>query len=200
MAREKQDDKQIDQSLAKQTPLDRLANPPENAADQRFATALTTVSDVFGVSYDTVRKDWRAQGMPVMPDGRYDLAHIGVWYGISRGAHDRAADATNPATEAALIKRHVDIKLKEEELKRRIRENELREGGFVRKSEAERLFATFFGRLRDDLARVPGEMASSYPKSVRRDLVDQLKSRLNLVLTTLHRQRRKIEELAEADI
>ena len=65
----------------------------------------------------------------------------------------------------------------------------------MQRASVDRLFANLFSFVRDELTRIPMELKASFPKNVRNDLVEQLRVRLNLVLTTIKRQSSKIEEL-----
>lgn len=82
------------------------------STDTNIVTTLEQVAKVFEVSTRTVQF-WKRDGMPVMPDGRYNLDDIRKWR-IARGDHKCSPEAlTKDALSAELQK----IKIKREEMR-----------------------------------------------------------------------------------
>ena len=166
----------------------------------RYVKTLRAVSEEFGVSYTAVQGDWRQAGMPVEDDGTYDLVEIAAWCGMRRanrsGVQTRGDSNGNVMDAPALRRKVADAKYKELEVEKLQRSNDLSAGDYLKRTDVERLVASNCTFVRDELTRIPMEFKASFPKSVRTDLVKQLKVRLDLVLTTLSRSGRKIEEMA----
>jgi len=171
----------------KKTPVRKPVDKP------RYVTSLAAIGREFDFAPETISRRWKDGGMPIEPDGRYDLVSIGVWVGARRGGKGESEE--NPLTGPSLRKKEVDVEIKEEELINRRRRNALAAGDYVQRASVDRLFANLFSFVRDELTRIPMELKASFPKNVRNDLVEQLRVRLNLVLTTIKRQSSKIEEL-----
>lgn len=177
----------------------------KTAAKEPATNIVTTLKDVskhFGVSWETVRKNWKFGGMPVEADGTYDLVKIKKWRDLKNAnqtrmnGNDKEAESSdglenNPAYQ----RKKVELKVKQEELIKRKRENEVAAGDYVPRHDVQMFFSALLARLRDDMARIPSEMASSFPSKVRSELEDQLKARLELCLETIYRQRNKIGDI-----
>lgn len=164
-------------------------------AKTKTVTTLKKIAEHFKVSYSTVRAEWRTSGMPIEEDGTYDLDKIRIWHEARPGVSRKNGDTV---TNANIEKAKWDALIKQEEFIRKKRSNEIDAGDYVPRFLVEQFFARIFIRFRDDLERVPLEMASSFPKSVRKDLVEQLKDRFASLLETIYRQRDRIEEMEAA--
>ncbi len=176
--------------------------PAAKEPEPDIVPTLTAVAKHFGVSRDTVRRAWRARGMPVEADGTFSLVNIAKWRELNNATQTRMNGDDKPSEASgglednpAYQRKKVELKVKQEELIKRKRENEIAAGDFVPRHDVQMFFSALLARLRDDMARIPSEMASSFPSKVRSELEDQLKARLELCLETIYRQRNKIGDI-----
>lgn len=67
----------------------------------------------------------------------------------------------------------------------------------VHLDDVEQFLALFFGEARRVLMRIPQEMKNGYPEAIRRDLEDDLQSRLAMALRTISGYARRVTDLRE---
>lgn len=155
-----------------------------------FAGVVATLGQVaeeFGVSIDTVKKEWRRSGMPGKP-GHFDLAEIAAWKGL------RSRDPGQPSAAAAdreLQRRKLDaeIRNREADAERRERENRLALGDLLPRDVAERSMAQAVIAARNATEAIPREMMPRFPADIAHDLAEELARRLALALTSLSKWR-----------
>jgi hypothetical protein len=156
---------------------------------------LGEVAAAFGVSRDTVRKDWRASGMPGK-SGRYDLAEIAEWKSARDRDPARAAEGL-PAGEDLRRKRAAEARIREGQAARIERQNRIAEEQICYRADVERFLSQLFELIRELHARLPAEMRPQLPKQHRTQISHDIVARLENIQRTLHAWVRRLDEIAE---
>ena len=110
-----------------------------------FVKTMREVSRAFGVAYGTVIR-WNKKGMPVEPDGTYDLLKIGKWSGRITQRKDETYEAevlaltANTTMTAKQIADRLNIKKERVDWIRRIHVKDKQLGEFVTEKKADGRF------------------------------------------------------------
>ena len=198
--------------------------------EKKRAKTLKEVADHMGVSYDTVRKEWRQAGMPG-EHGNWPLDKIVAW-ARSRirdpVAIDRADQLTgnepttstetsvpdastpdevdqfdpkNPEDVAAALARRrlAEARIKEADAAKRERENRLAEANIVHRADVELFCSSFFSHIRDQIEVIPDQLGPTLPKAHRRQIMEEVRARLELFLRNAHGWLEQVDEIGVED-
>ena len=137
---------------------------------------LTDLAAFFGVSRDTIRKDWRSQGV-VPQTGPFNLSQI-VQAKLNRLARNEATGRTGAAREnydqLAVEKLQQEVAKLKEDVRSKQRENEAGEGTLVRLQEVELAWVNWAMTVRSHLSNLPttcSNLAPAEKKAFMKDLV-----------------------------
>ena len=150
------------------------------------------VADAFGVHRDTVRKFWRAAGMPGT-SGKWDLAEIAEW----RRSRDTPAVQAVSTSEFLEKRRAAQARIAEGKARQIERENRLAEEEICYRGDVERFLSQLFEFLRELHSRLPAEMRPQIPAEFADELCADLEARHSQIQRTLHGWVRRIDEIAE---
>jgi hypothetical protein len=152
--------------------LERLLREARTAgiAGRWIVARLQDVADFFGVQRDTVRKDWRDDGMPG-EEGRYKLDEIARW------KFDRLKAALQNAAPTDLEEKKLH-----EEWRYKWLKNELTERNLVPRDAVVQEAAMVMQRIADRLQALPDELESELPGDVRVEVKRRMQERVTLVL------------------
>lgn len=147
---------------------------------------LAEVARHFGVSYDTVRKEWRKQGMPGKP-GRYDLVAIEQWKRLRLReplAVDEAEAAGEVETELKLLrrKRAAEARIKEAEARKREFDERVRAGEVLDKATVSQIYAQLIITAKQRFGQIPESCMPLWPKSHRVEWAEELRRMIDNVL------------------
>lgn len=134
---------------------------------------LASVQRFFGISSAT-SKEWRRQGMPVDGRGRYNLRDIFHWW-LESGKADRWAAKRSKNVSLDDEKLAIDIEIKRLKLQREA-------GELVERLAAYACLEQMFHRVRTRLEAIPEEIGSSFPPETRATVIDDVKSKIRLIL------------------
>lgn len=147
--------------------------------------SLREVAEFFGVSYTTVRKDWRANGTvpEEKPKDGYDLRQITKNH-VEQQV--KVAQRTgSPNNELRDRKTGHQASKAAEEVRKIRRENDLAEGLLLSRDEVERYLVQWAIRFRTPLMRLPDKVASRVPGSmkaaVKAEVADDVRAALKMV-------------------
>ncbi|MHB8953342.1 MAG: hypothetical protein ACYC4U_10270 [Pirellulaceae bacterium] len=138
---------------------------------------LSDVARLFGVSGNTA-KEWKnVRGMPVEPDGSFDLVAIHAWW------RDRQAPKEKPAetTKIDLEKRKLSVECERRELAL-----EEARGKLVNRDLMKAAVREMFHRVRARLQAAPEELGSGLPAEIRPGYIEEAKHRVRLILQELN--------------
>lgn len=158
------------------TPREPKIRPAAPAGGGYVVGSLGAVATFFGVSRDTVRKDWQAREMPGAK-GRYDLAAIARWR-IARAEADAfdgegAGDLKGRLAEADVRKAEADAATKELNLRER-------RGELVSRAAVSAELAQVLASVRGRLEQMPRELAGAIPPEHRDSVAEDLRHRIAL--------------------
>lgn len=175
--------------MAKRKAKRSAARPPsedtsERGEDDWTVTSYAAVARFFGVAADTIRKDWKARGMPAGGRGRYDLAAIARW----RIQHERdqaGATGGGPVDEIAeqLRRARAEAARLDVDRKRRARDAEL--GEVVSARWVSETLRHALGVFRQRLESLPAERAQLFPASARSAAVEEWRQAIRRSLVEL---------------
>jgi hypothetical protein len=185
-----------------QKPAKKAAKRPAKASADVIVDTLAAVARHFKVSYDIVQRQWRTAGMPVEPDGKFNLTKIEDWQSTRKSRRRNSLDGPEAEASSAVRRRkdEFEAQIKEQELLLRTHRNQVLLGDYVIRGDVERFIAAFLTLLRDEAERVHLEIKATLPKEHRDEISDTLQRRLQLMLSTLHRQKAKVSELVRAEM
>lgn len=146
---------------------------------------MQAVADFFGVAYDTVRKDWRETGMPVVevqspkskvesPKSKvqsFDLSAIAQWK-LRRLNGELQKQSPTDLEEQKLF----------EEVRFRRTRNELQEERLVVKADVLQEATMLMRLIADRLQAIPDELEMEIPSEVRIDVKRRWQEKVNLIL------------------
>jgi len=173
----------------------------QEAAEGNVATTWGQVAARYGVSRDTVRRDWRNSGMPALP---CPWAAIDAWRETlkkpaagSPGEDPLLTDAL--VLQARRAKILAEAKFKEGQAT--VSQHRARQlaSDLVSMATVEKFLVTFFTETRVQLQRLPEEVAAAYPDAWREQLRDDLRARVDLVLGAIHGHVLSVTDLREAN-
>lgn len=131
---------------------------------------LGEVARAFGVSLDTVKKGWRPSGMPGRR-GAYDLAAIARWKRLRN--RDPGQPASAGDIEALSRRRAAEARIKEAEAARKERDNRIRSGELLERSEVERWAANVMTETRELVMQLPDRLAALAPPELANTLREE---------------------------
>lgn len=147
---------------------------------------LKEVAKAFGVSYDTVKKEWRAAGMPGKP-GDYRLDEIRRWK-VAR-SRDQSIEAEDELTEALLKlkarKLAAEVRVKEADAEKRELANREAKGELIDKRAEQQLFSQLILAARARLLTIPETLMPRFPRAQRTELAEEVRRQIELVLTEM---------------
>jgi hypothetical protein len=152
---------------------------------------LREVAEHFGVSYDTVRKEWRQRGMPGRP-GHYDLAEIAAWKRLRlREREDLASDELEEdegqQTDVKMLrrKRAAEARIKEAEARKKEFDELVRKGLMIDRESVQHLFSSVILTAKDRFEKLPERLMPLFPKQQRVELVEEVRKQVSLILTEM---------------
>jgi len=143
------------------------------------------VARAFGVSYHTIRADWRPRGMPGQT-GRYDLQEIAAWKkeNVEEPPQDVAFDPTLGGTEATPEqqwaqgwlerRRRAEAELKEEQAKAAARENRIAEANTCYKPDVVQHWALMFAEIKKTLLAIPEQLKPRFPQEHAQQFTEEV--------------------------
>lgn len=159
-------------------------------------STLAAVAQSFGVSFSTVKQEWRRSGMPGCA-GHWDLAEIAAWKSL-REKNPAALEAGGSKSEEdrAEFRRRLaaDVRIREADARRRERENRLAEGGIVLRDDVDRAFAEMIVAVRTAFKRIPRKLMPRFPADQAVELAAEIEREIDDVLNMLSKWRPQIED------
>lgn len=168
----------------------------------RIVSSMGKVATEFGVSYDTVRRDWKAAGMPVLPGPEYDLDAIAAWREERKRNHAAGSPATQPINsddEALRRKRIAEAERMELDCEMKKLRLEMERGEYCSVERVRLLFGEIAGRCRDTLMRLPSELLPMLPKEHATMIAKEVDTKVRGVLEMLCKRLCEIEEESRVD-
>jgi len=151
--------------------------------DVKFKS-LKEVADAFGKSIDTIKGNWRSNGMPGV-NGNYPLALILAWK-LQRDALTAGASPDGAPVSASLDrKRSAEARMAEAEAAKRERMNVEAAGTLLYRDDVERQIGSAIILARESLRRIPRAMMPHFPQKLAVELTEDLRKRIDAVLSTL---------------
>lgn len=160
-----------------------------------FRGVVRTLADVaraFGVTKNTVQKDWRPDGMPGRT-GHWDLSAIHAWKRARNRDESKQVDPLahgedqQQALDSRLRKHAAEARIKEADAAAKERRNRLEEENIIYRNDVERFFSEFFTRIRDQFATLSEEVSPLLPKEIKEDFAEDLDKRVEDRFRALHR-------------
>ena len=148
------------------------------------------VARAFGVTLDTVKKGWRPSGMPGKR-GRWDLAEIARWKRLRNRDPGEPASASD--IETLSRRRAAEARIKEAEADRRERENRVKAGDLLQRSEVERWATTVLVETREQVMQLPDRLANLAPPEIRNQLREEADRHCRELLMVLRRRLEKTQ-------
>lgn len=154
----------------------------EKAPKKEDAKARTyaDVAARYKVHRDTVRRDWKAAGMPKLPA---TFESLDRWKATLKS---KPATESNRITEAREAKMIAEASKREAEALIARHKARLLEDNIVSLEQVDHFLSLFLTEARMMLTRLPEEVASGYPGKIRHSLEEDLKARIDLILRALH--------------
>lgn len=154
----------------------------ERYGHQGMVRTLREVATAFGVSQNTVKKDWRPSGMPGQA-GHWDLAAIAVWKALRERNPTHAANAPGASAEDQRRRLAADAKIKEETARKLERENKIAEGNTLHRDNAERALRELIVETASSFMRLAREIMPLLPKGqeqrLGREIEQAVRRKLN---------------------
>jgi len=144
---------------------------------------LTDLAVFFGVSRDTIRKDWRSQGV-VPAKGPYNLSEI-VKAKLNRVSRNEATGKTGSKRnydDLAGEKLQKEIDRLNEQVRALQRENEAGEGALVKVSDVERRLIQWGVHIRNQLTKIPTTMSNLAPSDQKAEYKDAAQKEVQLLV------------------
>jgi len=129
------------------------------------------VAQAFGISKRAVQY-WKKEGMPVTPDGKYDLVEISTWKYVTKNKEKK------PSKKENWDDRYRKAKAQREEIKLKQEEGALISVSDVVDLEVNRIMAVK-GALLRMVHELPPRMAGKNPRSMQKILFDKVEDILN---------------------
>lgn len=146
--------------------------------DPWIVRTLADVARFFGVRLQTVKGDWRGNGMPGQA-GAWDLREIVAWRNERQG-QSADNDAERNSQRAAATDWEA-VKLKEDALLKRLRRKRL-QGELVQLDVVMQSISETLIRIRDRLLAFPEEIEMGFPQETRGENVRSLESKIENLL------------------
>lgn len=155
------------------------AAPAKKPKASGKARTYGDVAEHFGVHRDTVRREWKIRGMPSLP---CDYETLQRWRETLRNG--RIDDETLIAARREKILAEAEQKKAAAAITRY--QATLLDTSVCTLEQIDQFVSQWFGELRIMLTRLPEEFAAAYPPDTRRQLEDDLRARVELILRAMH--------------
>lgn len=137
------------------------------------APSIPKVAEFFGVDPDTIRKAWRARGMPTKGPNGYDLAAIAQWR--IRYERDQAQPAAHDETrvqaaELSLASSALEVRIKNAAAERAERLEREAAGNVLDRAEYELATVEIITLTRDQLLSIPKLLCRLVPRKHHKKL------------------------------
>lgn len=139
------------------------------APQQQIVRTLKEVAAAFQVRYDTVKKEWRANGMPGKP-GAYNLDEIAAWKKLRL----REPTADDDPVELQRRKRLAECRVKEAQAERLELANRIAREGLLRREDVHREWSEHIIAAKNILERAARKMMPHFPAKNRTRLAGEL--------------------------
>ena len=150
-----------------------------------IVTSFGDIAEFFGVSRDTVRKEWARRGMPGRR-GHYDLRDIFKWWCGQRGREAIVAGADgDPGLELLKRRREADVRCKLAEADKRELDNLVKRNQVLPKQEVLQLFSGMIIAAKKVLLQLPDRLNPRFPRAIRTDLTAEVRNEVNKVLVEM---------------
>lgn len=159
----------------------------DDRTEQWILTSWDAVAEFYGVSRDTVRKDWKTRGMPCQPGGagqpgHYDVREISRW--LAQRIRDQSQGAGKPDNEEQqdLRDRLEEAAVRKLEAQAAIEQIKLGElqGKFADIHEVTAELTVAFNVVRGRLEQIADECAPQIPPEIRIDLSEMIDHKVRL--------------------
>lgn len=154
-----------------------------------MAKTFGEVAKKYKVARDTVRRDWKAAGMPALP---CTWEEIDKWKATLKPAPNKADENKDPIfRDEAITKARREKYMAEAEIKKAfatvsLHKARLLASDVISLDVVERFIVEFLTEARVQMLRLPEELKAAYPPKWRDQLGVDLRQRLELILKALH--------------
>lgn len=165
-----------------------------DTAEPRYVETADEVAARAGVHRRTVM-EWLSAGAPPATDAGYDVEAILAWRQVTR----RGGGPTDDTDLTEWKVRRLIAEARDAEAKARLREFDADKTteDVVHLDQVEQFLAGLFTEFRRQLARVPKQMAPSFPEEYRQQIQDELADQLDLIGKSMQGYCLRVTELRD---